>query len=297
MSEERLPLSFKIDIVGGPDYATEILERKGGLEDRNIIRPQPRRTWEFAYMRNLAEMKALYNFFLSKKGSGIRFRMRDPFDYIVTNTEGYLGTLGVGTGEPTYQASKHYISTTDTHDEDIFKLISGYFTGYRGVSTLTVGASPGNISIDYNTGITTFVADATSSITSHTPGSDHVFVTSGNLSTLAALDKIYLRNVTGTAASILNNIAHPIVSRSGTGPVTWTISTDTTGLTATTGNADAYPQADENLRWAGQFDRPVRFMKDGFKWRYVTVRGVDESQQAIIELSDVGVIELLEAMG
>ena len=78
-------------------------------------------------------------------------------------------------------------------------------------------------------------------------------------------EKIHISGVSGTAATALNNLAHTITAKTGTGPYTWTISTATTGLTASVGTAKEYAQDADTLTWAGEFDVPVRFDSDEFR--------------------------------
>jgi hypothetical protein len=77
-----------------------------------------------------------------------------------------------------------------------------------------------------------------------------------------------LTGVTGSAASVLNSIAHTIVNKTASGspgPITWQLSTNTGGspiVTASGGTAFAYAQSGATLTWTGQFDVLVRLMTD-----------------------------------
>ena len=139
---------------------------------------------------------------------------------------------------------------------------------YRSAVAVTFGVAAGNISLDTTTGIVTFVADGSQPCASHSVGASHQFTTTLDLA-LVVGQKVYLSGITGTAASVLNGIAHTITAKSGAGPFTFTIGTTTTGLTASGGTAFAYPQAAEALTWAGQFDVPVRFDHDNLLWTIV----------------------------
>lgn len=289
-SEQQLPTHIRAEMSGGPSYSTQIAQTRSGFETRNSLRTYPRRQWTFDYVRDKDDLDTLYSFFLSMKGAGIGFRFKDFFDFEVTAAEGRLGTGAVGTGEPSYQLIKRYTSGALTHDENITKPVSGAVTVARSTYTVTLGGGAGQIAIDTTTGIVTFVADASASITGHTIGSSHVFTTTSDLPSLGVGDKVYLTGVTGTAATLLNSIAHTISNKAvGSPDVVWTLSTNTGGsptLTATGGTAAAYPQADEALVWSGEFDRPVRFASDAFRWQFVS--GLN-----IVQLSGVEVLELL----
>lgn len=289
-TEQRLPIDIRLGMVGGPQFRTEIVETRSGNEQRFVLASVPRRQWQIEYVRTTTQFQALYSLFLAVAGAGIGFRARDPFDYQATVSgglaSGRLGSTAAGTGEPTYQLKVRYASDSLTRDETITKPVSGTSIVYRAASPVTAGASPGNIALSTTTGIVTFVADDTESITGHTPGATHAFTTAADMSMLAIGEKVYITGVTGTAATTLNGIAHTISNKSGAGPYTWTISTVTTGLTASSGTAAAYPQAGETLTWAGEFDRPVRFASDKLMMR--PLKGVD-----IIEFSDLQIVELL----
>lgn len=290
-SEQRLPTHIRAGMSGGPSYVTLIAQTPGGTgEARNSLRTYPKRQWEFEYTRTKADLDTLYSFFLAMKGAGIGFRFKDPFDYEVALSEGRLGTTAAGTGEPTYQLIKRYTSGALTHDENIYKPVDGSVSVYRVGYIATAGAGAGQYALSTTTGIVTWVADASQAITGHTVGSSHAFTTANDIAPLGIGDKVYITGVTGTAASLLNNIAHTISNKTGGGPYTWTISTNTGGsptLTAVDGTAAAYPQADEALVWLGEFDRPVRFTTDDFRWQLVV-------RTELIQLSGVSVVELLQ---
>jgi uncharacterized protein (TIGR02217 family) len=282
--EDRLPTTIRANLRGGPRYMTEIVETRGGQEQRNSLRSRPRRQWEFEYVQTRADLDALYQFWMAVQGAGIGFRFKDFFDYTATVADGILGT-GVGTGAPTYQLGKRYLVGSLIHDESITKPVASTAVLYR--SGAQIDTSPTEYTLDGTTGIVTFLADASEAITGHVVGAQHQFTTASDLG-LAVNDYVYLTGVTGDDA-LLNSIAHEIVGKSGSGPYTWTIDTDTSGsptLSPSGGTAYAYPQADETLTWAGEFDRPVRFLSDEFNFEYL-------SAQTWVQLSGVSVIELL----
>jgi hypothetical protein len=189
------------------------------------------------------------------------FRFKDWSDYSMTTAEGILGT-GVGTGYPTYQLRKRYSAGSNNRDRDIKKPVAATYSVYRAAVLQTAGGSPGNYALSTITGIVTFVADDSEAISTHTPGASHIFTTAADMTMLAIGEKVYITGVAGTGATTLNGIAHTISNKTGAGPYTWTISTNTTGLTTSSGTAYAYPQAGEALTAASEFDQPVRFDVD-----------------------------------
>jgi uncharacterized protein (TIGR02217 family) len=271
--EIRLPEDIRPGMVGGPEFNTEVIEVESGHEKRNDGSGGiPRREYIIEYVSSLAIFKTLHSFFLVVRGRTYGFRMKDWIDFTVEATEGLLDA-GVGDGTPTYQLNKRYSYSGNNLDRAITKLVAGTYTVYRDAIAVTVGAGAGEIAINANTGVVTFVADDSEAITSHTPGSSHVFTTAADITGLAIADKVYITGVTGTGATTLNSIAHTISNKSGSGPYTWTLSTNTTGLTTSGGTALAYPQADDVLSWAGEFDVPVRFTSDKFQARVVKLNG------------------------
>lgn len=230
------------------------------------------------------------------------FLMLDPKDSLVTAAQGRLiaynngfpaGTMGSGYGEPVYYLFKRYtsIGSTQTRDRPISRPLTPQIT--RAGSPVTVGVSPGNIAIDANTGKVTFVADASQAIASITVGSSTVLTFANNSGIVAALaigQRVYLSGITGTAASTLNGRSHAITGKD-TGAFTLTISTTTTGLTATGGTAFKYPQDSEALAWSGRFYVPVHFMADQLDWEIVRP-GPNEDR--LIEGPPVGIMQVLE---
>jgi uncharacterized protein (TIGR02217 family) len=266
--EETLPETIRLGLVGGPAFLTEIGVTKAGWSSRNIARSVALRKWRIEYVKGRTDFDSLLAFFHVMYGAAIPFRVRDPLDYEATTSNGFIGS-GAGTGLPTYQLAKRYAVGSNYYYRDITKPRSSGFTGYRAASPLTVGASPGNISVSTTTGIVTFVADDTEAITGHTVGATHRFTTAADIPALGIGDKVYLSGITGTGADVLNGLAHTISNKVAGSPTEyiWTIAANTSGsptLTASGGTAYAYPQADEALTWAGVFDVPAAFATDEF---------------------------------
>jgi hypothetical protein len=161
---------------------------------------------------------------------------------------------------PVYKLKKRYTRGAYSIDRDITKPVAGRLTVYRGGVAVVEGAGAGQIALADLTGQATFVADQTRAITTHTPGASHVLDLASAFSpNLAIGGRVYLSGVTGTAADVLNGLSHSITNVAAD---VITISTTTTGLTATTGNAYYYPQPTETLTAAGEFDTPMRFTAD-----------------------------------
>jgi uncharacterized protein (TIGR02217 family) len=261
--DARMPDDISYGLQASAGYKTDVIVLASGHEQRNILWDDARRRYDLAYIRTQAQADTLVQFFHAMKGRAHSFRMRDPSDFSATITTGLLGT-GVGTGLPTYQLNKIYTSGSETTTRAITRPVSGEVTVYRAASPVTVGAGAGQIAISYSTGVVTFVADATSNASAITAGATTSVVLAANPGTLIAGEKLYLAGFTGTDAALVNGLAHTINSVSGAGPFTFVLATNTSGKTITLGSGQgrAYPQANDALTWAGNFDVPVRFDVD-----------------------------------
>jgi hypothetical protein len=196
-----------------------------------------------------------------------------------------LGT-GVGAGVPTYQLGKLYAAGALSETRTISKPVSGTVAVYRGAVLQTAGSGAGQYALSTTTGVVTYVADATQTIATVTIGNPTVINVSSALTGAAGGKKVYLANIVGTAATILNNTAHTIHTVIGTAITLSGV--DTTGLTASTGNASMFPQASDALTWAGDFDVPVRFDIDQMRG---TIRDKSGSQ-FVIDWESIPVIEI-----
>jgi uncharacterized protein (TIGR02217 family) len=256
---------------GGPTFSTDIVIVNSGYEQRNKNWQYPKGSWNFGD-RKLPdnELTEIVNFFQARGGMAEGFLFKDWADYQVTTANGTLGPVGAGTGLPAYQLTKSYTSGGSIGQRLIQKPINGTLTAYRNGTALTVGAAAGNIAVDYTTGIVTFVPDATQGLSSITVGTTTQFVLATSNLGLVAGKQVYLSGCTGANAAAVNGIAHTITSIAGVGPYTFTVSTNTLGMTisATGGSASAYPQASDVLTFASEFDVPVRFDTDQLKYRF-----------------------------
>lgn len=280
--EVQFPKDISFGTSVGPRFSVRKVEVESGARHKNKIWNEPLRRWDVAHaVRTQAQFDAFQSFvYALAEGPANEFRFWDPSDYLVTTVNGRLAATGqtgifsaaaVGSGQPAYQLAKRYTSGGQSKDREITKpsLTAGANIIYRNAAPVTFGAAAGNCALDTATGVVTFVADDSEAITSHTPGASHVFTTAADIPGLAIGEKVYLTGVTGTAASALNNLPHAISNKTGAGPYTWTISTATTGLTASGGTAFEYPQAADALTWAGEFDNPAEFASQDFRFRII----------------------------
>lgn len=259
----RFPDGIAYGAIGGPGFNTTVIVVKSGFESRNSEWSAARCRFEVAQAaKSKADFDTVTKFFRAVRGRAIGFRFKDFSDYQAALTEGVLGA-GTGTGLPTYQMGKKYLAGASYELREINKPVSGACSFQRGGSPLTIGAGAGNIAVDYTTGVVTFVADASSSASGITVGSNTDVVLGSDLG-LNNGEKLYLTGFTGADAALVNGIAHTIQSIGGSGPYTFTLAINTAGKTITVGSGEGrkYPQTSEALAWAGEFDVPCRFDTD-----------------------------------
>lgn len=257
----RFPDTIAYGAIGGPEYRTEIAALDSGYEARNVSWAQSRPRYAIELPLPTADQReTLIAFFRAMKGRAHGFRLKDWSDYTVIRTNGRLGTGTSGTGVPTYQLGKYYAAGALTEVREIRKPVSGTAAIYRGGVLQTAGASAGNYALDSTTGIVTWVADSSNSVSAVTVGATTVVTLSGALSGLAIGGRLYLNGLMGTVSTSLNGLAHEITNISG---AQYTLNTSTTGLAYTSGGTGyKYAQPTETLDWSGEFDVPVRFGAD-----------------------------------
>lgn len=267
----RFPERVSLQIGGGPMTSTDMVVTKAGFTQPNINWAQSmwRLRFDHSPLRE-SDFQALLDHWEAVHGPAIPFRVKNWFDYKLTQANsglrGYHGTIlvggyGIGHGVPVLQIQRRHTRGSLSTDRSIFKPVATP-TVYRNGSAVTIGASAGNCAVDTTTGRVTFVADASRSLSSVTVGATTQVVVSGSaLAQVGIGDRLYLSGLTGADAALLNNLSHAVANLSGT---TYTLSTNTAGKTITvgSGNALAYPQVDETLTVAGQFDLPMRFSGD-----------------------------------
>lgn len=219
-----------------------------------------------------AQIEALHEV---TEGGAYGFLMQDPKDRSAAAGEGFLqsysgglllGTMGHGYGVPTYRLGKRYaVSGTSRFKDRLITRPKDTPVVKKNGVTLAYGSSAGQFSIEQATGIVTIHEDASAYLASATVGATTVldFGTGSFASLFATGGRVWLQGVVGTAASVLANKSHEVLSVSGN---TLTINTATTGLTLTNALAMRYPQPSDALTWSGEFYVPVHFMEDEIDW-------------------------------
>jgi hypothetical protein len=259
-----------IGVRGKNMRKNERVMNQGGFQQATVIYSQSLRQYELGTVPMLPEVWAtIEGLHEVTDGGAIGFLMQDPKDNLATITNGVLvpiqtgvtaGTSGFGYGVPTYQMHKRLTSIGSTRAFD------RKVTRPKSPSTIERGGVPVSPSINYDTGLITFTADTSEAMTSITVGATTILNFASGAGIVAALapgDRVYITGVTGTAATTLNNLSHAITAE---GATSLTISTNTSGLTASAGTAFKYPQPNESLMWSGSFYVPVHFMNDELDW-------------------------------
>ena len=284
--EVQFPPEISVGSSGGPKYDTEVVTFVSGYEQRNINWSVARGEYDVSHnIKSQTALDALLIFFRAMRGKAHGFRFKDWVDYQVTTAQGVLGA-GVGTGLPTYQMGKNYtLAGANTELREIKKPVAGSSALLRNGGAVTLGAGAGNAAIATATGIVTFVADSSSTVSAFTAGATTSVTLTAALPQLAIGEKLYVTGWVGTAATVMNSIAHTITNITGAGLNVYTLSTNTTGLTRTSGGTGfAYPQAGETLTWSGQFDVPCRFDIDHMKTNIIFYQAYSWGGIPIVEI-------------
>jgi uncharacterized protein (TIGR02217 family) len=263
----------------------------GGYPKVNINWSRSTREYEFGIVpMSIQAWREIESLFEATDGGAYGFLLQDPKDSIVSDTDGLLmpwsgtaaitgSTIGLGYGVPTYRLFRRYVNASRTTDRLITRPMTGLVLR-RAASVVTQGASPGNVSVNLDTGTVTFVADQSQAITSVTTGASTVLTFANNTGMVLATsinDRVYITGTSGSASAALNNRSH-LVTNKNTDAFTLTLSTATSG-SATGGTALRYPQPSQSLTWTGNFWTPVHFASDDLDWEIL--RSGDEPTRIV----------------
>lgn len=271
---------------GGPLYSTEVAPVLSGFESRQINWATARGRWDLGE-RTLkrSELDTIIAFFHAMKGRGHGFRFKDWADFQAAIANGILGT-GIGTGLPSQQLTKRYSIGGQTTDKTIRKPVAGAVSIFRNAILSVAGAGAGQYALDTTTGIVTWVADSSSTVTAVTVGTTTVVTLTAALSGLIVGGRLFLSGLGGTVGATLNGFAHAITVIAAN---VYTLSVNTTGLAWTSGGSGfKYPQPADALTWSGDFDYPVRFDADEIR----TSMEARDGAESLHFLSSLPLIEI-----
>lgn len=151
----RFPTDISLGAAGGPERRTQIVTTVSGLEKRNGVWLQARRSYDAGYgVRTLDDLYTVIAFFEARMGRLHGFRWKDGVDFRsgpplqpVTPLD-----MEIGTGDGTtaqFQLVKRYSSGGAEHVRPITKPVAGTVVA----AVDGVGVDPGDVSTDPLTGL------------------------------------------------------------------------------------------------------------------------------------------------
>lgn len=275
--------------IGGPSFSTIVAPVQSGQEARNSLWANPLGKWELGERQMMpADFEIMQNFFNARKGKWEGFRFKDWSDFKDVGA----GVLTQIAG-PTFQMYKNYLSGGTTTARKITKPIATGLAFNRNGTPIIPGVAPGNYAIDITTGIATFAADSSSTVTAITVGATTQVTLTAALTGLIVGGTLYLSGLGGANAALLNGLSHTITAVAGN---VYTLGTNTFGKTITAaGSGYKYPQPTDVLTWTGQYDRPVRFDTDEIRFEFIAAAGTGGAENVTdvyFHLYSLPIIEL-----
>lgn len=265
---------------------TDVVTNQAGYAKSNVVWQRTLRSYEVGLVaRPIPHWEAIAALHEVVDGRAYGFLLRDPTDSRIGPAEGFmrpvaadgaaLGASDFGFGVPTYRLAKRYRFLSRAKDIDITKPQSQGIVLQRGGVPITLGAGAGNAAVNASTGWVTFVADATRAVLDVTVGASTVVELNAVIG-LVAGDRLWLQDLTGADAQLLNGLSHQISAVDG---AEYTLSTNTVGAAITpAGTARKFPQASEALTWLGRFFIPVSFTSDDLDWQMVAGSGNEDAR-------------------
>lgn len=275
----RFPDDMAYFASGGPQFNTSVIQLNSGYEQRNTNWNQSRAIYNFGnavrtqdYL--LFPIRETISFFRAMKGKSFGFRFKDFQDFKVNIAEGIVGN-GTGDYKPqnNIQLNKKYITGTLIDIKNIKKPVDGTVKIYKNGILQTLAT---NYTINYTSGLVTFLPNSFKTISSISIGVNPAVVTTSTNHLFNSGDVIYF-NITNGNAIDLNFYTITVTS-----PTTFTI--PVSNLTAATGIAYLYNTPSDLLTWEGEFDIPVRFDTDNLNYNVGDGGLVDISNLSIVEI-------------
>lgn len=257
--EERLPVNVRLGASYADGYSVEITTTASGVEYRKLTHPRPVRSGNINFTMIRSDLaQQVIGLYHRAYGSYAGFRVKCLDDFSTYSDTGVptafdFTALLVSTG--VYQLCKGYGSGGTPLGiglpyRKIFKPVAGsVLVGINSVAP-TLGWS-----VDTTTGLVTFSANKTGSITGITKATQAVINIPGH--SLIAGESVHVSNVSGMTQ--INNQRGLIVSV--VAGVSITVSINTSGYsTYTSGGAvNTRPQGGETVTAGCYFDLPFRF--------------------------------------
>lgn len=269
--EERLSVDVRYGATYRDAFAVDITETSSGQEYRRLINPIPKRFFNIGYVTTSDDIGArVLNLYYRSFGKYSGFRVKNLDDY---TSNGYIDTptafdqtLEVITSGSIYRLQKKY--GTDQNGisigyptRTIFKPVSGTVkVGIVNNSNNFEQTITTHWTVDTTTGIVTFAANKTKSITGITTGTT-TLISFGSAHTFAVNDSVHFSGIVGTTQ--LNN-KRGLVTAINTGGDNITVAINSTGYTAWSsgGTVNTRPNSGDTVKGGFEFDCMARFNTD-----------------------------------
>lgn len=151
----RLPDDVERGAQGGPAFNTTVNTTEGGYEQTNQNWSNPRSEWDIGYgIRNRADLNAVLNFFMARRGRARGFRFKDWLDFAVDDQ--MQNSLGPGDGTTTgFQLVKVYRDDVNALSRKITRPIASSVSVFVDGALQAVTTDYG---LDDATGVVTFTS-------------------------------------------------------------------------------------------------------------------------------------------
>jgi len=261
----RFPDRISLNMEAGPTWSTRIVVVQSGYESRNVQWSAPLMRYNLGTaIQSAADREEIFAWMRCLRGQGYGFRLRDPIDYRVDLTNGYVNSDGLGNGTPNGQLYKFYALGAFNQAREITKPVYGALPSFYLDAVEMISPAP---DLDTASGLVTFYPQDSAAVVGAVPisaGATSVTLTR-MLAGVQIGDKLYVSGISGTIAAALNGAAHTVQAIEPS-PATYELAVATDGLGyASGGLAALYPQQRQVLRWVGEFDVPVRFETDSLR--------------------------------
>lgn len=283
MESPRFPDDISYGVNFGPAFLTSVATNLGGFETRNKERSRALCRGDCSQaVKTDAQLKTLVTFFRSVAGRFSGFRFKDWSDFTSSEVDTVLTLISGSTTQ--YQLNKLYQTATGFSElRPLRKPVTGTMVLKDGGVAVTVGTSTGQFTLDTSTGVITLALSQNRPINAHTIGASHKVTLASALNPQVLVgQKVAIEGVTGTAATVLNNILHTVTA---VNLADVTIGTSTAGLTATGGVLNLYRQQ-ATLTASLEFDTPCRFDTDNMGVRIDTFNSFTWGQIPIQEVRE-----------
>lgn len=245
------------------DYNVNVISTAGGQEYRSLVHIFPVRKFDVTFMMDNVNMWVnLVNIYHRAHGKYAGFRAKCIDEYTsnqngTTPETAFDQPMGIITAGSVYQLRKYY--GTDKTAGTVgysYRIIHKPVVGTALVAIQNTPIRAADWSIDYTTGIVTFVSNKSITITGISQASQAVISTS-NTQGLVVGQSICISDVSGmTQINGLRAFITNVVTN-----VSVTVNISSSGFYAYTsgGVANTNPQSGESVTAGYQFDFPVRF--------------------------------------